>query len=98
MTDSAVELEREIEASVILMGSFQDTETANDIDLIIIYDKYDFKALRKIKELISITLNHEFGLPIHYTTLSNSEYFEMEKLHVEKHQILFAANNFCDVI
>jgi predicted nucleotidyltransferase len=92
MTDSALELEQEIEASVILMGSFQDAKKANDIDLIIIYKKYDRVALRKIKELISIELKHEFGLPIHFTTLSYSEYIEMEKLHAERHQIIFDAN------
>lgn len=95
---SAEVYEKIINASIILIGSFQDTRKANDIDLIILYQKYDFFALRKLKNLIAIALDCEFGLPIHYTTLSYKEYFQMEQLQVEKHRIVYAANCFIDVV
>lgn len=37
MTEQASDLEESVKADVFLMGSFQYTEEANDIDLILIY-------------------------------------------------------------
>lgn len=98
MTGSAEVYEKKLNASIILIGSFQDTKKANDIDLIVLYEKYDFFALRKLKDLIAIALNCEFSLPIHYTTLSYKEYSQMEQLQVEKHRIIYATTCFMDVV
>lgn len=89
MTDSGEEYERIVNSSIILIGSFQNSKNANDIDLIIIYEKYDFVALRALKNIIAVSLNHAFGLPVHYTTLSYKEYFQAQKLHVEKHRLVY---------
>lgn len=89
MTGVAWDFERTVKASVILMGSFQYTKSANDIDLIIVYENADYAALKKIKNFITSALYSEFGLPVHYTTLSQNEYAEMGQLHIEKHQIIF---------
>lgn len=91
MIDSV--LEDNVKASVILMGSFQFEKSANDIDLIIVYKIANYVALKKLKSIITKTLNDEFGLPVHYTTLSQNEYAEMEQLHKEKQQIIFDSNN-----
>lgn len=93
MTGSELYLEKKIEASIYLMGSFQDSVEANDIDLIIVYREYDFQALRKIKSSIERSLSGEFGLPIHFTTLSDCEYLEVENIRSERHQIIFDVKN-----
>ncbi|MFV0551531.1 MAG: hypothetical protein ACK5L6_06400 [Anaerorhabdus sp.] len=68
-------------------------EDYDDIDLIIVYKIANYVALKKLKSIITKTLNDEFGLPVHYTTLSQNEYAEMEQLHIEKQQIIFDSNN-----
>lgn len=93
MKGSARDLEDNVKASVILMGSFQFTNLANDIDLIIVYQIANYGDLKKIKRVITKALDDEFGLPVHYTTLSLNEYADMEQLHKEKHQIIFNANS-----
>ena len=70
------------------MGSFQFEKTANDIDLILVYKNADYVAIKKLKGLITETLTNEFGLPVHYTTLSQNEYAEMEQLRLERQQIV----------
>lgn len=92
MVDFGCEQEKEIRASIYLMGSFQDKEMPNDIDLIIVYENYNFEALREIKKYISTALKVQYSLPTHFTTLSMNEYLEMKELHAEKHQIIFDYN------
>ena len=94
MIGSGKAYEKKVKASIILIGSFQNTKKANDIDLIIIYEKYDSAALRELKNLIAIALNEEFELPIHYTTLSYKEYIQMEQLQAEKHKIVYTTMCF----
>ena len=87
MTNSG--LEDSVKVSIILLGSFQYGNLANDIDLIVVYENADYVALKKLKSIITKVLKQEFGLPVHYTTLSQNEYSEMEQLHIEEHQIIF---------
>lgn len=97
MKQSGLDLQKEVEASIILMGSFQYSDIANDIDLIIVYNNYDFEALKKLKQMIANMLSNEFYLPIHFTTLSNKEYIETKKLHKEKHTFIFVNDSFNDI-
>ena len=86
-------LEEKISVKVILMGSFQFQKTANDIDLILVYKNADYAAIKKLKGLITEALTNEFGLPVHYTTLSQNEYAEMGQLSLERQQVIYYSNN-----
>ena len=93
MTGPVRDLEGDGRVSVILMGSFQFSKEANDIDLILVYENISFTTLTAIKRLIAQKLLEEFDLLTHYTTLSKREYREMKQLHEEKHLMIFDALN-----
>lgn len=93
MTESARDLEDSVEASVILMGSFQNTTEANDVDLIIVYDKFNIEPLKKLKAQIASKTYEQYRIPVHYTTLSRKEYNEMVQLREEKHITIFDAKS-----
>lgn len=79
--------------SIVLMGSFQYREKVNDIDILIIYEKYDYDSLKNIKKIISENILSVFKIPIDFTTLSIEEYFQMKKLHEENLTLLFSTTN-----
>lgn len=47
MTEQASDLEESVKADVFLMGSFQYTEEANDIDLILIYSILEMNSIKR---------------------------------------------------
>ena len=86
MTEQASDLEESVKADVFLMGSFQYTEEANDIDLILIYSIANYDAMKRLKDVLA---EATFNIPVHYTTLSENEYEEMYALRQEKQCVLF---------
>lgn len=52
MTEQASDLEESVKADVFLMGSFQYTEEANDIDLILIYSIANYDAMKRLKDVL----------------------------------------------
>lgn len=95
MTENAQGLEDSVEASVILIGSFQNSLEANDVDLIIVYDELNIESLKALKTQIASKNYEQYKIPVDYTTLSRKEYNEMTQLRVEKHIIIFDAKS-CD--
>lgn len=79
--------------SIVLMGSFQYREKVNDIDILIIYEKYNYDFLKNIKKTISENILSVFKIPVDFTTLSIEEYFQMKKLHEENLTLLFPTTN-----
>lgn len=64
--------------SIYLFGSFVYSETPRDIDLLIIYDDLNdinntLLVLKTLKEEIYKKNWNTFGLPTHFTTLSQNE-------------------------
>lgn len=70
MTEQASDLEESVKADVFLMGSFQYTEEANDIDLILIYSIANYDAMKRLKDVLAEAIYDTFNIPVHYTTLS----------------------------
>ena len=89
MTEQASDLEESVKADVFLMGSFQYTEEANDIDLILIYSIANYDAMKRLKDVLAEAIYDTFNIPVHYTTLSENEYEEMYALRQEKQCVLF---------
>lgn len=89
MTGPALDLEESVNADVFLMGSFLYTEDANDIDLVFVYKKANYNNIRILKTAIAEAVFETFHISVHYTTLSNREYEEMNELRMEKNSVLF---------
>jgi predicted nucleotidyltransferase len=89
MLGQALALEESVKADVILIGSFQCTVYANDIDLILIYKIPDYEKIKELKKILARAVYEKFKILVHYTTLSKSEYEEMKDLQKEKNSILF---------
>lgn len=89
MIGRALALEEAIKADVILIGSFQRTVNANDIDLILIYKIPDYEKIKELKNILARAAYERFNISVHYTTLSKSEYEEMKELQKEENSILF---------
>ena len=89
MTGPDWDMEEIVKADVILMGSFIDTEEANDIDLIFVYRTDKFNLIKILKNDLAEEIFKTFHIPVHYTTLSWGEYGEMEELRLEKNCVLF---------
>ena len=47
MAEDDQNLEGDVRVSIVLMGSFQSSNEVNDIDLILIYDKFNMTKLKK---------------------------------------------------
>lgn len=84
--------------SIVLMGSFQYKEEANDIDIIVIYEKYNYIYLKNIKRIISESIYNVFKIKVDFITLSMEEYFQMEKLHVENQILIFSTIKFSKLL
>lgn len=65
-------MEESVKADVFLMGSFQYTEEANDIDLILIYSIANYDAMKRLKDVLAEAIYDTFNIPVHYTTLSEA--------------------------
>lgn len=89
MTEDAQDLECDIRVSIILIGSFQSSKEVNDIDLILIYDKFNMNKLKELKIRLANSIYDHYKVPLHYTTLSAKEYNEMTQLHEEKHMCIY---------
>ena len=89
MTEDVQDLECAIRVSIVLIGSFQNSKEVNDIDLILIYDKFNMNELRELKIRLANSIYDHYKIPIHYTTLSAKEYKEMTQLHEEKHICIY---------
>lgn len=86
-------MEESVKADVFLMGSFQYTEEANDIDLILIYSIANYDAMKRLKDVLAEAIYDTFNIPVHYTTLSENEYEEMYALRNIKQYLLAALYN-----
>lgn len=84
--------------SIVLMGSFQYKEEANDIDILVIYEKYNYIYLKNIKKIISESIYNVFKIKVDFITLSMEEYFQMEKLHVENQILIFSTIKFSKLL
>lgn len=84
--------------SIVLMGSFQYKEEANDIDILVIYEKYNYVYLKNIKRIISESIYNVFKIRVDFITLSMEEYFQMEKLHVENQILIFSTIKFSKLL
>ena len=93
MTEQALDLEESVNADVFLMGSFQYTEDANDIDLILVYKKSNYDEIKRLKDFLAEVIYESFNIQVHYTTLSENEYEEMKALRQEKQCALFEYNH-----
>jgi hypothetical protein len=93
MTEQALDLEESVKADVFLMGSFQYTEEANDIDLILVYKIANYNEIKRLKDVLAEATYDTFNIPVHYTTLSENEYDEMHALRQEKQCVLFEYNH-----
>lgn len=89
MTEDDQDLEGDVRASIVLMGSFQSSNEVNDIDLILIYDKFNMTKLKELKTRLANSIYEQYKIPVHYTTLSKKEYKEMTQLHREKHICIY---------
>lgn len=63
--------------SIYLFGSFINKDQANDIDILITYDLLNldtnYQLILSIKRMIGTILELQYGLPVHFTTLSYNE-------------------------
>lgn len=94
MTDLVLDLEESVKPDIFLMGSFQYTEKAKDIDLIIVYKIPNYDKIKLLKHVLAEGIYETFKIPVHYTTLSKNEYTEMEALRQEKQCVLFKYNKW----
>lgn len=84
--------------SIVLMGSFQYREEVNDIDILLIYEKYNYVYLKNIKRIISESIYNVFKTKVDFITLSMEEYFQMKKLHVENQILIFSTIKFSKLL
>ncbi len=73
--------------SIYLFGSFTKSDSANDIDILIIYKSFEdpdkLKRVFSIKKQIGNRIYTTFKTPIHYMTLSTEEWKYTCYLHVD---------------
>lgn len=86
MTEQASDLEESVKADVFLMGSFQYTEEANDIDLILIYSIANYDAMKRLKDVLAEAIYDTFNIPVHYPTAN------IYHLTIPSQVILFRTN------
>lgn len=89
INDSAYDLEASVKADILLMGSFQYSTEASDIDLVFIYRISNYENIRRLKKVLSEVIWESFKIPVHYTTLSKNEYGQMIELRQEKSCVLY---------
>lgn len=92
ITGPAYDLEASVKVDIMLMGSFQYTSEANDIDLVFVYRNADYDNVKKLKDILATAVFETFKIPVHYTTLSRDEYEQMMELQQEKHLVLFESS------
>ena len=63
MTEDAQDLEGAVRVSVVLMGSFQSSNEVNDIDLILIYDKFNMTKLKELKTRLANSIYEQYKIP-----------------------------------
>lgn len=88
-----MDLEESVKADIFLMGSFQRTENANDIDLVLVYKIANYNDIKRLKDVLAEVIYETFNIPVHYTTLSENEYEEMQTLRQEMYCVLFEYNH-----
>lgn len=91
MIGTALDLEESVSADVFLMGSFLYTTDAKDIDLVFVYRIANYDNIKNLKKILAEAIYNTFNIPVHYTTLSQSEFEEMKELRLEKNSLLFEA-------
>lgn len=67
ITGPASDLETVVKADIMLMGSFQYTIEAHDIDLILVYRNADYDSIKSLKDVLATAIFEAFKIPVHYT-------------------------------
>ncbi len=91
ITGPAADLETLVKADIMLMGSFQYTIEAHDIDLILVYRNADYDSIKSLKDVLATAIFEAFKIPVHYTTLSYDEYDQMWELRQERQCVLYTS-------
>lgn len=79
-----------MEASIFLFGSFMLREQCEDIDLLIVYNIGFYEQVKNLKRAISLVLQKQFNLPIHFTTLTREEFECLEDTKTMQMHVVYS--------